>query len=121
MFLGQQSLEEAIWPAGGPSHVYNYLVALTASGPVLAVTADPVSDEQLKFELAELLRKVPGLRIVRVDELPATNGLGAALGWKSTRVFDLRSAERPELPAALAEALERAYIAVGEVVAGANV
>ena len=121
VFLGQQSLEEAPWPAGGPSHVYNYLVALTASGPVLAVTADPVSDEQLKFELAELLRKVPGLRIVRVDELPATNGLGAALGWKSTRVFDLRSAERPELPAALAEALERAYIAVGEVVVGANV
>lgn len=116
--MDQEQIEDLLWPTGDPSCVFNYLFAVRDNDLTLLVTAESGSDDELSLQLSALTQKLPGLTVRRCRELPAINGLGSALGWKASRVIDLRTDREQAATAALADAVALAERQVEAVLTG---
>ena len=118
--MNQEQIEDLLWPPGAPARVFNYLFAVRDHDLTLLVTAENCTDDELALDLSALTQQLPGLNVMRCLELPATNGLGSALGWKASRVLDLRSGREQEVPTALTDAIALAEQQVAAVLSGEN-
>ena len=119
--MNQEQIEDLLWPTGAPARVFNYLFAIRDQDLTLLITAEECTDDELALDLAPLKNQLPGLNVIRCRELPATNGLGSALGWKASRVLDLRSGREQTTPTALTEAIALAEQQIEAVLSGENV
>ncbi|WP_454115334.1 hypothetical protein [Microbacterium lacticum] len=119
--MNQEQIEDLLWPFGTPARVFNYLFAIRDQDLTLLITAEACTDDELALDLMPLKKQLPGLKVIRCQELPATNGLGSALGWKASRVLDLRSGREQAVPTALTDAIALAEQQIEAVLSGENV
>lgn len=91
--IGQDEFESLIWPEGQNSRIYNYFVAYHGDDIYFVFTGDYKSTAQAEPHLRQLKALIPNIKFRLVPKLPAITGLGSTLGWKVSRIHDLRESE----------------------------
>lgn len=111
----QGELESLLWPEQDPGPVFNYLLAYDGTRTDVIVTADDSGPTPAREALAGLAQRLPGARVHVVPQLPVVSSLGSAMGWKASRILDLRDTSRGDFSATIAEALDEARTFVGRL------
>jgi phenylacetate-CoA ligase len=111
--FSQAELESLLWPEQGSSGVFNYMLAYDATRTDVIVTADDSGPVPLRESLSGLTRSLPGVSVHVVPKLPVVSSLGSAMGWKASRILDLRDTSRGDFSATVADALREARAFVG--------
>lgn len=101
----QNELEDTLWPERDPGVVFNYLLAYDGTRTDMIVTADQSGPASVHGSLSRIAERLPGVAIHVVRQLPAVNSLGSAMGWKATRILDLRDTARGDFSGPIAEAV----------------
>lgn len=103
--MAQDEFETLVWPEGQDSRVFNYFIAFHEDDVYFVFTGDYASDEEAEQQFRLLKEAVPYIKIRQVPQLPKITGLGSALGWKISRVHDLRNMETGLFPEHIAQAM----------------
>lgn len=102
----QDEFERLVWPEDGQSRIYNYFIACHEDRVYFVFTGDYENEEQAERHLGLLKETIRGVVVCLVPKLPEITGLVSTLGWKASRVHDLRRPAAPSHPAQIRKAIE---------------
>ncbi|MNN39833.1 hypothetical protein D3C81_1538850 [compost metagenome] len=102
----QDEFECLVWPEDEQSRIFNYFIALHHEDIYFVFTGDYETTAQADRHLRLLREAISGVVIYQVQKLPEITGLGSTLGWKTSRVHDLRESLDSSYPTHIKQAVE---------------
>lgn len=107
--MDQDQFESLVWAEGENSRIYNYFLAYHGEDIYFIFTGDYESVEQSEQHLGLLKSLIPNIKIRMVPQLPKITGLGSTLGWKISRVHDLRQSKNESYPEHIEQAMQEMH------------